>query len=108
MYRLTAKYCKEYKIVAWRNRLYKTYTYMYVCVLTEIRYFIDVVHMIWHCTHLYKEFVKNDYDKYFVKNDYDKLKLMTNFHQTLPENVNYFLEVELRINIFVNNSSSVY
>ena len=55
--------------------------------------------MIWHGTHLYQE---------FVKNDYDKLKLMTHFYQTLPENVNDFLEVELRINTFVKNSSSVY
>ena len=89
MYRLAVKYWKEYKIVAKK----------YVCVLMVIRYFVNVVHMIWNCTHLYKE---------FVKNDYDKLKLMTHFYQNLPENVNYFLEVGLRINTFVNNSSSVH
>ena len=84
MYTLPVKYCKEYKTVA---------------VLIVIRYFVNVVHIIWHSTHLSKE---------FVKNDYDQLKLMTHFYQNLPENVNHFLEAELRINTFVNNSSSVY
>ena len=75
------------------------YIYILGCVLIVKRYFVNVVHMIWHGTHLSKE---------FDKNDYDKLKLMTHFYQNLPENVNYFLEVGLRISTFVNNSSSVH